>query len=577
MQSHDDNSNASAQGDPDAPGTEPEAITETAKVTRTSRKSTARRVRKVALWVLAIPLVLLMLLLIAWGIDTLTSADQVARNTNVAGTPVGGMTEGELDSTLSDLDEELPDTPVVIETDDITVESTAGDLGITIDDASTSEAVMNIVDDESPITRPFIWARSFFSPREADVAVSVDEDQLEEKVTELEGEDRVAPVEPEMIEDGDHMAIKPGEDGVELTAVSVVDSLPSALGDISEEIVVVTERTVVPPLFNDDFVQGLADQANTILDSTVTVTAGEDEFDLDGSELFGQLTVAARNGYPGITIEPAAIATQLEEQVPGSTTNPTDVSFDIRGGVPVPVAGHDAEVCCGEGSADLIVDAFIAGDSEVEVPTRTITAAEGVQWAQGLGVNQVVAEFTTNHKCCESRVTNIHRISDATRGALIPPGGTWSVNGHVGRRTVEKGYLEGGVIHDGEFKTDVGGGVSQYATTLFNAAFFGGYDIAAYKMHSKYISRYPYGREATLDFPGVDLKIHNDSPYGVVVWPTYTDTSVTVQLWSTPYGRGDQTAQNQSSGCGSVRTTRTTTFPDKQPQTDTFRANYDCD
>jgi vancomycin resistance protein YoaR len=327
----------------------------------------------------------------------------------------------------------------------------------------------------------------------------------------------------------------------------------------------------------DEDLQVVADQANKILESTVQVTAGEDSFEVDGSHLLGRLKLVEQNGYPTMSIEPEAISEQLEEQVPGATNNPTGVTFTIQNGVPVPVAGHDVQVCCGEDAATMIAGAFLSGSESVAVPTRTITAQEGLEWAQGLGVKQVVGEFTTNHKCCESRVQNIHRIADMTRGVLIAPGGTWSVNDHVGRRTVEKGFAIGGVIEDGEFKTDIGGGVSQYATTLFNAAFFGGYDIPAYKMHSKYISRYPYGREATLSYPGVDLKVHNDSPYGVVVWPTYTDTSITVQLWSTQYGRGEQTAQSQSSGCGTVRTTRTTTFPDKGPQEDTFRANYDCD
>lgn len=51
-----------------------------------------------------------------------------------------------------------------------------------------------------------------------------------------------------------------------------------------------------------------------------------------------------------------------------------------------------------------------------------------------------------------------------------PPGTTFSVNDTVGRRTAEKGFVEGGVIQDGEFATDIGGGVSQFATTTFNAA-----------------------------------------------------------------------------------------------------------
>ena len=204
-------------------------------------------------------------------------------------------------------------------------------------------------------------------------------------------------------------------------------------------------------------------------------------------------------------------------------------------------------------------------------------ASEGVEWARGLGVNQVIGEFTTNHAAGQPRVTNIHRIADLTRGALIPPGGTFSVNDHVGRRTREKGFVADGAIVNGEFVDEVGGGVSQYATTLFNAAFFGGMDIPDYKMHSIYISRYPFAREATLGFPSIDLEIHNPSPYGVVVWPTYTNTSIKVQLWSSPWASGAQSSQSKSSGCGPVRTTRTRTYVDGRVDQQNYRANYDCD
>jgi vancomycin resistance protein YoaR len=174
-------------------------------------------------------------------------------------------------------------------------------------------------------------------------------------------------------------------------------------------------------------------------------------------------------------------------------------------------------------------------------------------------------------------VTNIHKISDIVRGTLIPPGATFSVNDTVGRRTTAKGFVEGGVIQDGKFGTDIGGGVSQFATTTFNAAFFGGLNIPAYKAHSKYISRYPFGREATLAYPSVDLKIRNETPYGVVIWPTYTNTSITVSMWSTPFAKGEQTAQNPTSGCGRVTTERTRTFVDGHTEKDKFNANYDCD
>ena len=104
-----------------------------------------------------------------------------------------------------------------------------------------------------------------------------------------------------------------------------------------------------------------------------------------------------------------------------------------------------------------------------------------------------------------------------TRGVLIAPGETFSANGFVGKRTKEKGFASAPVIENGKFSEDYGGGVSQWATTTFNAAFFAGLDIPDHKAHSIYISRYPYGREATLAYPSVDLKIHNNTPYGVVM------------------------------------------------------------
>ena len=158
----------------------------------------------------------------------------------------------------------------------------------------------------------------------------------------------------------------------------------------------------------------------------------------------------------------------------------------------------------------------------MKLPTTKFSAAQGVDEASKAGVKEVVSSFTTEHPGGQPRVQNIHRIADLTRGVYIPPGGSFSINDFVGERTEAKGFVSAPVISDGVFTKDTGGGVSQYATTLFNASFFAGMDIPKYKAHSVFISRYPFGREATLSYPGVDLKITNPSPYGVMIWPSYT-------------------------------------------------------
>jgi vancomycin resistance protein YoaR len=128
-------------------------------------------------------------------------------------------------------------------------------------------------------------------------------------------------------------------------------------------------------------------------------------------------------------------------------------------------------------------------------------------------------------------------------GTVLKPGDTFSLNGIVGERTAGNGFTEGFIISDGVFKEDFGGGVSQVATTTFNAMFFAGLKDVEHKPHSFYIDRYPVGREATVAWPSVDLKFQNDTPYGVLVqaWidPSTPSTSgaMHVRMWSTKVWR----------------------------------------
>jgi vancomycin resistance protein YoaR len=567
---------------PDASAADPEATVEVTRVVRPPRTPTtpARRSRR-WWWLLAVPVVLVALFLAAWGIDTWLHRDQVARNTELAGRPVGGMSRAELDRAVARLARELPGTEVTIDTGEFTIDADAGSLGLGIDDEATTELVWATGRGGALLSRPVEWAESLFQPRRAEVRLRVDRTQLDPALQLLEGERRTAPVDPGIAADENGVTLVPGTPGRALDTESVRAALPEKLDDVSRPIRLEVERTVTPPRVTDGSVQALVDRANQVTSGTVTLRAGGQTFEIEGADFRPAYAVAIDEvegtPTPRLTMDADAAAKLLADNAPPGAGNPTGVRFTIEGGVPQPVPGTDAQVCCGDGAPDAIVAALLEGRTEVDLPTRTVTAAEGVEWARGLGVTQVVGEFTTNHPAGQPRVTNIHRIADATRGVLIAPGDTFSINGFVGRRTAEKGYVSAPAIENGEYVQDIGGGVSQYATTLFNAAFFGGFDIPAYKPHSKYISRYPFGREATLAYPSVDLKIRNNSPYGVVIWPSYTPSSITVQLWSTRYATGAQTGQNRSSGCGRIVTERTRTFVDGRTDTDQFVANYDCE
>ncbi|MFP5282752.1 MAG: VanW family protein, partial [Actinomycetes bacterium] len=159
--------------------------------------------------------------------------------------------------------------------------------------------------------------------------------------------------------------------------------------------------------------------------------------------------------------------------------------------------------------------------------------------AEALGVKRVTGEFTTYFPYAPYRNVNIPRAAELINNTLPKPGETFSLNKVVGERTRANGFAEGLIISGGKFKRELGGGVSQSATTTFNAMFFAGLKDVEHQPHTLYIDRYPAGREATVAWPNLDLKFANDTKYGVVVQAYATKAtpssrgSITVKMWST--------------------------------------------
>lgn len=157
--------------------------------------------------------------------------------------------------------------------------------------------------------------------------------------------------------------------------------------------------------------------------------------------------------------------------------------------------------------------------------------------ANTLNVTKLVSAFTTHHPCCQPRVSNIHRIADLLNGTVILPGEAFSVNETLGPRTVSNGFTAAPTIVEGEMEDTIGGGVSQFATTLFNAVLRGGYEIIERQPHSVYFNRYPMGHEATLSFPKPDLIFKNDTRAGLVIHASYSETAIRVSIFGDNGGR----------------------------------------
>jgi vancomycin resistance protein YoaR len=267
----------------------------------------------------------------------------------------------------------------------------------------------------------------------------------------------------------------------------------------------------------------------------------------------------------------------VERLLAGLIDPGTPPVFSVEAGEVVVELGAEPMRCCAEGVAEELYETAAQGHLRIaRLDPVPVYDDAGAAAAEELGIRELVGSFTTRHACCQSRVENIHRIADIVRGVVIEPGGRFSINEFVGRRTRENGFVAAGVISQGHFTDDVGGGISQFATTTFNAAFFAGLDIPTYQSHSIYISRYPYGREATLSYPAPDLELVNNTPYGMLLWTSYDDRSITVEIYSTPFFEVEQTGQSRFGwgACTRVETYRSRTDPTGDVIEDTFFATY---
>lgn len=193
-----------------------------------------------------------------------------------------------------------------------------------------------------------------------------------------------------------------------------------------------------------------------------------------------------------------------------------------------------------------------------------------------------ISTFSTYHNCCESRVTNIHVMARDIDGWVVQPGDTFSLNQAAGPRTTAKGYVPAGAIIGGEVyccdhPVNIGGGVSQVATTLFNAAYFAGLEIVSHQPHSIYFSRYPLGREATVVYPSPDLVFRNDTNTPLTIDMSWSSTRITATLIGfNNFRRVSSTTEGSATTAngGSTKLTRVITFRDGSTKTEVWYWTY---
>jgi vancomycin resistance protein YoaR len=456
-------------------------------------------------------------------------------------TELGGLSEVDAATSVDEIEDQLLRTPLLLDIDGRTTDVTGEQVGGGVEPGMVQAAMEN-GREGSVLSQFFWWIGSVFSdPVQIDPGFAVNTQAMDQLADTWDTDLIGAPPFPGAIQIVDGVArpeyARPGTSIDRTQLVGIISD--GILTGISGPVTVPTITTM--PGASERDLDSAAARANLWIGNAITLTTpdGTQSVVFNPSDLVNAFRAAvAMDGTIELTFDEAVVDSFLLNQRDLIETAPVDARLEIDGYDVVIVPGSNGTLI--DGSQTVEVLEALADTSSRRGPLPVEEGAEpevSTDELEALGIEHMVVQFTTYHDCCAARVTNIQLMADTIDGAIVGPGEVFGINDYVGQRTLEDGYLDAGTIIRGEIVETVGGGVSQFATTLYNTVFWGGYEDVQHKPHSFYFSRYPEGIESTVSFPQPEMSFRNNTDNSIMIKTSYTDTSITVRIYGSNDGR----------------------------------------
>jgi vancomycin resistance protein YoaR len=501
-----------------------------------SPDSRRRRTRKRLAWQWALLVAALVVGVGAlFGFAFAGSPTKLPAGAQVAGVPVGGLHPDEARARLERRADRVRHVPVEFRAGGRTWRIRPSALGVEVNWAAGVEAARRQGEGFAPFRGlRRIGVRVFGS--DIHPPTEVYEPGLDFFVSKLAREidrpDRAAALRLR----GLKVAVVPGRDGLALERKAAAQAIVGALAGFSRVPVELPVR-VRRPSVTASKLRPAADEARTALSAPVTLALDETRWRLPRWRLAGLLDLP-NGGERKLALggrEADRWLARLKRSVNRPARNAdfliTSTGVEIvpeRDGVQLDVLAASRAILAAALRKDGRVARLRVARKEAER-----TAAE----AKRMGIKGLVASYETIYGGEPNRLHNVRLVAALIDRTLIAPGATFSFNGTTGERSADKGFLEAPVIINGELQTGLGGGVCQVSTTVFNAAFDAGLPITARTNHALYIDHYPTGRDATVNYPDLDLKFVNDTGKWLLLRTLVGSSSLTVALFGTPVHR----------------------------------------
>jgi vancomycin resistance protein YoaR len=472
---------------------------------------------------------MLALLALVAGLAFAGSASRIAAGVEIAGVNVGGLTAAEAQARLEAAARRYESVPVVFTAGGETHPLKPSDVEARANWAAAVDEALGKGDGPVPLRGlERLWLRA--SGPNVAPEVNVFEAALDYRVAQIA--DRVdAPArEAALVLEGLEPEVVPGQAGHKLHQDAAAPLIAEALGGF-ERVETPLPVAVDRPDVTQPEMQAVAAQARTVLSAPVRLTFNGAAITVKPREMARLLDLPS-GGETKLAVDQKAAARRFRNVSRGVARPPRNADFavDAAGRVHVVRSRAGRQLDVAATSTALLAAASRTANRSAELVVVERQPRTTTKEARALRIERQLASYTTLYSGTSDRITNLQLAVNLLDGARIAPGATWSFNERVGPRTEERGFRSAPVIINGEYEEGIGGGVSQVATTVFNAAWEAGIKIAERTAHALYISRYPTGRDATVNYPDVDLKLRNDTNRWIVLKTGFDESGIIVRL-----------------------------------------------
>ena len=494
-----------------------------------------------------IPIALLLLPLGVFWVDEAIADGEIARNVSIAGIDVSGLSAGDATLTMEAYEQNLQTTPAVFKVNDHSFRLDPRSISLRADVDTAVARATSERSGNGPFSHFFAWVGGFSNHVDVPLPVVIDRAAVDDQLLAWQDEAIPNPAYEGAItvEHGD-VVINYPRAGERLDIDTSGEIVFETVTDPNDREATLPVVESVPVVTNTDLEEAAAEVERIISDDVVLSNP-----DIGFTMTFTPKEIA-RAIYTKVNTDPVEIEILIEEAVVADLLEPHRNEIELR-----PVSAQfNASVA--NGTVTIIPSRYGTKMDVPAVADELLKAARGTRTgpfpiaqgdeprltteeAKAYGPLTLVSKFTTNTPG-KNRVHNIHLMADTVDESVVWPGQIFSINETVGQRTLEKGYLEdcaiiGGTVQCEGHQANIGGGVSQFSTTLYNAVFYGCYEDIEHKPHSLYFSKYPEVIEATMGYPSPDVKFRNNSDAPVIIRTAYTNSTITVLFFGNNGGK----------------------------------------